>query len=727
MADPHQSLSIHHCGDITASEALQQLLLSPLPPKNTTTTNSNDTSNNNTNSTTSSSPPQIMAILLYGSWNNNRLGRAITIPTKNNNTTNNNEQKKHRDNGGDDLPSWVNLLRNAMTNNDNKMVAKNLNLLPHGILECKTASVKVDNVNNNDTDGEDDDEESMNICIDPITNGGFGAPSELPCLLFLGRGGGGGASSPSPSSLLRVEHVKHYHGRALEKMLLSHRPKCNDDNETSVEDLKFQRSVNEALSNLVDDRSGRILEDGPSDSNVIRNNQSNNHTKEKKHEEEEEEEAAIRIFIAGDRSQVGKSSICMGILGALLLLPNNTNNTNTTSKKKKFKYAPNDLAYIKPATQCEATQLVEEFCQSKGIASCVPVGPIVYYKGFTRAFLKGTTSETSQDLLQKASVAVDELAKHKKVIVIDGVGYPAVGSITGTDNASVAIACGTPVVSLPELRELSDGTPTTTATQATPATKATATTTTIPRIPVPVLLVGKSGVGDAIDSFNINATYFAHRNIPVLGAIFNKFNVDGFYSLDNCREAIEMYFDKFQCDKKAFGFLPIMEALANARERVVDNNDSAHTAADNATTATATATNNEESSPLELANLFVEEFAKRVNVELIVKAAREATARYSSTEHHHGATSMETTTMSQKKRPAAAAYVVMEKNNNAAAAATANKNGVSKKVKYSHHHPPVEWKGTVTTTDSGGSVNNGFALTREQIEAMASAAGAAGG
>ena len=72
-----------------------------------------------------------------------------------------------------------------------------------------------------------------------------------------------------------------------------------------------------------------------------------------------------------------------GLLGALL---------------KTDKYAPSDLAYIKPATQCEAIQLVEEFCKHRGITSCVP--PIVYYKGFTRSFLKGETGENSEDLIK---------------------------------------------------------------------------------------------------------------------------------------------------------------------------------------------------------------------------------------------------------------------------------------------------------------------------------------
>ena len=54
----------------------------------------------------------------------------------------------------------------------------------------------------------------------------------------------------------------------------------------------------------------------------------------------------IRLFIAGDKSQVGKSTVCLGLLGSLL----------------KAGYPASKLAYIKPATQCEEEQLVAKFC-----------------------------------------------------------------------------------------------------------------------------------------------------------------------------------------------------------------------------------------------------------------------------------------------------------------------------------------------------------------------------
>jgi hypothetical protein len=233
---------------------------------------------------------------------------------------------------------------------------------------------------------------------------------------------------------------------------------------------------------------------------------------------------ALRIFVAGDRSSVGKSSVCLGILGSLLA-------------SKEYKYAASDLAYIKPATQSESTQLIEVYCQEQGIA-CVPIGPLVYYRGFTRAFLAGETAPTPQ-LLADCGRAVDQVARGKKVVLVDGVGFPAVGSICGTDNASVSRACGYPVDD----------------------------SSVNERKPMGVVLVGGSGVGGAVDAFNLNAAYFELKHVPVLGAIFNKLSTEeGFYSLENCKQQVTAYFDQDAHQQamghRPFGFVPLVPEIA---------------------------------------------------------------------------------------------------------------------------------------------------------------------
>lgn len=225
--------------------------------------------------------------------------------------------------------------------------------------------------------------------------------------------------------------------------------------------------------------------------------------------EGEGKDPPLLLFVAGDKSSVGKSSTCLALLSCLLQLGT----------------APGDLAYIKPVTQCEAEQLVTRFCLQRGVA-CVGVGPVVFFKGFTRAFLAGET-ETSSALVGHAADAVQQLGRGKRLVLVDGVGYPAVGSVCGVSNADVAQALG-----------------------------------------CPVLLVGKSGVGDAVDSYNLNAAFFALRGVRMLGGVFNKLSEEGFYSRDSCAAAVSSYFAQYRPAECAYGFVPMVSAepLAEAGE-----------------------------------------------------------------------------------------------------------------------------------------------------------------
>lgn len=207
----------------------------------------------------------------------------------------------------------------------------------------------------------------------------------------------------------------------------------------------------------------------------------------------------LTLFLSGDRSSVGKSSICLALLGSLIRLGVN----------------PNCMAYIKPVTQCEAAQPVTEYCSKVGISHC-GIGPVVFFKGFTRAFLNGET-DSAEKLTQAAVDAVNEISAGKRIVIIDGVGYPSVGSICSLSNADIARAIG-----------------------------------------CPVLLIGKSGVGDAVDSYNLNARFFESYGVTVLGGIFNKLSLEGFYKLEACKKAVSAYFLQHRPGHQAYGFIPIL-------------------------------------------------------------------------------------------------------------------------------------------------------------------------
>jgi len=223
---------------------------------------------------------------------------------------------------------------------------------------------------------------------------------------------------------------------------------------------------------------------------------------------------SMRLLVAGDKSHAGKSTVSLGLLIALL----------------EAGFLPSELAYIKPATQCVSSTLAARFCEDVGIA-CEHIGPVVFHKGYTRRVLderaappraeSDASPPPRDDLTSRCAEAVDRISRGKRLTVIDGVGYPSVGSIVGCSSADIAVACR-----------------------------------------APVLLVGKPGVGDAVDSFNLCASYFEARRVPVLGAIFNKLPVAGYYGLEQCDEYIRKYMRTARPRQRVYGLLPSSEELA---------------------------------------------------------------------------------------------------------------------------------------------------------------------
>lgn len=254
----------------------------------------------------------------------------------------------------------------------------------------------------------------------------------------------------------------------------------------------------------------------------------------------------IKVFISGDKSSVGKTSICLGIL--LDLLKNSVH--------------PSSIGYIKPVTQCEQEQSVGRLCNYFSIPS-LPIGNIVFYKGYTREYINSHRKdleqykkfvkisanfvqeplkiyevenisqknfrykkkieiqwEEDQEILELISNSIKQVISIApnnacRFLIVDGVGYPSVGSITTVSNAQVACFLN-----------------------------------------LPVLLVGKPGVGDAVDSFNLNKVYFQTHGCQVIGTVFNKFDLEGYYNIDLCSEVISAYFQRYQPDMNVYGFIP---------------------------------------------------------------------------------------------------------------------------------------------------------------------------
>ncbi|RYG95152.1 hypothetical protein EON65_56390, partial [archaeon] len=103
-------------------------------------------------------------------------------------------------------------------------------------------------------------------------------------------------------------------------------------------------------------------------------------------------EGPMRLYVSGSFSSVGKSSICLGIISLL---------------HERYGVSSDRIFYIKPSTQCEKIQSVQRYCEHTHL-SCAPLGPLVFYSGFTRSYLKGETENRGQ-LLKKIEEAMDTL------------------------------------------------------------------------------------------------------------------------------------------------------------------------------------------------------------------------------------------------------------------------------------------------------------------------------
>jgi dethiobiotin synthetase len=169
------------------------------------------------------------------------------------------------------------------------------------------------------------------------------------------------------------------------------------------------------------------------------------------------------IYVMGSGSGAGKSTVCLGLLAQLL-----------TSG-----FTPSQLAYIKPVTQCIAKQTVALFCEHTKIP-CFDIGRLIFTKGFSRDFIDGLTRR-SDALMADVLASIHATGKDKKVVIIDGVGDPSVGSVVGVSNVDVALS-----------------------------------------LPCSVLFVGKPGIGAALDNTVLCVSFMQQKGLNNIGIIYNK-------------------------------------------------------------------------------------------------------------------------------------------------------------------------------------------------------------
>ena len=165
----------------------------------------------------------------------------------------------------------------------------------------------------------------------------------------------------------------------------------------------------------------------------------------------------------GSASGVGKTTLCECLLAQLLL----------------DGYQPEQLAYIKPMTQCTDKQAVTVFCESEHIAHR-SIGSLVFKTGFSKDFIDGL-SKNSAMLLEDILAEIVQISEDKDVVIVDGIGGPATGSVIGVSNVDIALSLN-----------------------------------------APVLFVGKAGIGAAIDDTVLAVSFMQQHGIKNIALIYNK-------------------------------------------------------------------------------------------------------------------------------------------------------------------------------------------------------------
>jgi dethiobiotin synthetase len=240
----------------------------------------------------------------------------------------------------------------------------------------------------------------------------------------------------------------------------------------------------------------------------------------------------LRIFIAGDKSSCGKSSICLSLISFI-----EKYESSATQEQQRGGIAP--VGYIKPCTQCIDTQLVWKYCYTHQLPF-TGMGPIIYYNGFTSDVQQEQKDlsveqvyQKESERVQKAKASVEELKS--KWVIVDGIGFSSVGSVVGCSNARLAHELDAPVLL--------------------------------------VVNMENGSLGNAIDNFNLNCLYMEHyyrqeRMLDcesdmqtykrrVIGVIFNKIPKDLY---EQRKRDICIYFKTHVRKQiKLYGFIPLEE------------------------------------------------------------------------------------------------------------------------------------------------------------------------
>lgn len=219
------------------------------------------------------------------------------------------------------------------------------------------------------------------------------------------------------------------------------------------------------------------------------------------------------VFIAATGQNVGKTTVCLGILAGLL---------------KRFK----TVGFIKPVGQQHVTidsnikvdkdvVLFKE--RFKLPSDWQDMSPVIVPGGFTRDYLDGKVTEKSMH--EKIVQAFDRIYNANAYTVVEGTGHVGVGSIIDMNNAKVAANLGLDMV-----------------------------------------LIGSGGLGSTIDELSLNLAMCREYGVKMRGVILNRVYDDKRVMI---LEYIEKALQKYGIP--LIGCIPYNDFLSNPTMRDFEN------------------------------------------------------------------------------------------------------------------------------------------------------------
>ncbi|RKY39665.1 MAG: hypothetical protein DRP75_01420 [Candidatus Omnitrophota bacterium] len=209
------------------------------------------------------------------------------------------------------------------------------------------------------------------------------------------------------------------------------------------------------------------------------------------------------LFIASTRQDIGKTSISLGLIHLL---------------KKNF----GRIAFLKPLSQrytlIEQQKVSEDALLIKEVFALEDriedMSPLIIEKGLSEKYIQGEVGKGFRKRIRKA---YENLVKQADLLIIEGTGHSAVGSVFHLSN--------------PEVAKL---------------------------LEADVLLVCEGGIGRSIDEINLNRSFFEQKGCRVLGVLVNKILQEKYRRVSTC---LKQYLQKEGI--ALLGLLPYCPLLSN--------------------------------------------------------------------------------------------------------------------------------------------------------------------